>query len=1037
VLEAIENICKLLSTRRAALFLGAGINVGLRSCKGEEFPLGEGLAKLICRDLLNDELLQLTLDEAAEYARTRFGLRAVNKYLFEFFSGFAPGQSHLTTVKLPWDVIYTTNFDMLLEQAAAQAGKEAFGPIKPIVSFETDVSELSEEDTPYYKLHGSIDLANTKEGRLTLTKEDYAHYIKIRRPLFKRLVTDLTNRTCVFVGYSMLDYNFRDILEECRQALDTRFLPESYAIRPGFRDAEAEFWLEKYNVHLVDATAEKFLETLAETWFAEGHVVIPLEKREAMETFEADPSTKFPKIADCFFQVLPEACTGLAEPKRFFFGGEPTWADIRDGIAPPRTLYWTIFESMFDELVNPKSKPNAYLITGHAGTGKTTLLRALAYTLAKEFGLTVLIHIGGTPLRASDLRSIVKGKADKRIILLVHDAAEYPRELRQLHLDAIQLKLPLTVLLEDRTNQWNVVAGGIRSDFNPDVFELGSLSKEEIIDILDALEKHDSLGQLASADRGQQIAHFANVADKDLLVALRELTMGARFDQIIQDEYNKVPGFLARKAYAYAAALGQIDLYIRNETLLRLLNCSVSELAEAVFKPTEGVLISSQVIGRSRHTIGYKVRPRHPVIASVVFSTAASDDAQKLEVINSILSALDPGYHEDRYLLNAMVSRRELVKTLASPENQRGVYDRLAQLLPENAFVYQHRSILERELGDIEKSLDFAYEAKKIEPHNAAVDNTLGLALEMAARSERQPMRRQAFLREATSLFESGISSDKENPFGYLGKVYVLRQQMNEEPSADRRMVLQAEILSVLETGSEETDESPVLQGEMAKEQKSLGEISDAIATLEATLNRQPSNERIANLLIQFLIQQSQKDKTLRASNLAKAKEVANKGIAHSPNSWRLHKHMARLLVEQGVAHDIVTEHYRAAIRSNQKEVSLYVEMAAYLFKEGDHEGAKKVFMQADQLPINSQAKHKIYHWFVDERGYRRKFAGKVSQIAGAGGFVIAVPENFQAYFWRRTGDTASLAKGDSVGFYVGFNCRGAVAKIIEVVKAK
>jgi len=150
VLEAIENICKLLSTRRATLFLGAGINAGLRSCKGEEFPLGEGLAKLICRDLLNDELLQLTLDEAAEYARTRFGLQAVNKHLFEFFSDFAPGQSHSTTVKLPWDVIYTTNFDTLLEQAAAQAGKEAFGPIKPIVSFETDVSELSEEDTPYY-----------------------------------------------------------------------------------------------------------------------------------------------------------------------------------------------------------------------------------------------------------------------------------------------------------------------------------------------------------------------------------------------------------------------------------------------------------------------------------------------------------------------------------------------------------------------------------------------------------------------------------------------------------------------------------------------------------------------------------------------------------------------------------------------------------------------------------------------------------------------------------------------------------------------
>ena len=203
---------------------------------------------------------------------------------------------------------------------------------------------------------------------------------------------------------------------------------------------------------------------------------------------------------------------------------------------------------MFDELAKPMAKASAYLVTGHAGTGKTTLLRSLAYTLAHEFDVMVLIHIGGTPLRAKDLLSFIKEKPDKRIVLLVHDAAEYPRELRQLYIDAIQHKLPLTILLEDRTNQWNMVASSIRSDFNPDVFELGSLSQEEIIRILDALEKHNALGRLASADRGQQIAHFANVADKDLLVALRELTTGTRFDCIIQDEYNKVPGSLARKA---------------------------------------------------------------------------------------------------------------------------------------------------------------------------------------------------------------------------------------------------------------------------------------------------------------------------------------------------------------------------------------------------------------------------------------------------------------------------------------------------------
>jgi len=186
---------------------------------------------------------------------------------------------------------------------------------------------------------------------LILTKEDYQHYEQFRRPLFKRLRRDLTNRTFVFVGYSIMDTNFRDILEECRKVLEVKSLPLSYAIRPGFRQGEAEFWMDKYNVHLVDAKAEDLLGQLRDTWFTEGHVVVPLEKREAHETFEADTSTRFPRITDCFFQVLPEACTGLAQPRKFFLGAEPTWADIRDNIAPHRILWWTVFETMFSALI--------------------------------------------------------------------------------------------------------------------------------------------------------------------------------------------------------------------------------------------------------------------------------------------------------------------------------------------------------------------------------------------------------------------------------------------------------------------------------------------------------------------------------------------------------------------------------------------------------------------------------------------------------------------------------------------------------------
>ena len=79
--------------------------------------------------------------------------------------------------------------------------------------------------------------------------------------------------------------------------------------------------------------------------------------------------------------------------------------------------------------------------------------------------------------------------------------------------------------------------------------------------------------------------------------------------------------------------------------------------------------------------------------------------------------------------------------------------ERLATILPDNPYVLQHRSILERDLDNPKLAIEFARRALRLEPNNPALQNTLGLALESAAQSEDDPLRRKAFLSEATKLF--------------------------------------------------------------------------------------------------------------------------------------------------------------------------------------------------------------------------------------------------------------------------------------------
>src|SRR5205823_4689729 len=153
-----------------------GINHGAKNGEGKEFPLAADLATSIAQEILTLQKSEMSLEEAAEIARYRYGEKHLNDYLHRYFKGFRPSTQHLELVQLPWDAIYTTNYDTLIEQAASTGTIKPAGRIKPVFSTSTDLTEFVEDDIIYYKLHGSVDSANSPDGRLILTKEDYRHY---------------------------------------------------------------------------------------------------------------------------------------------------------------------------------------------------------------------------------------------------------------------------------------------------------------------------------------------------------------------------------------------------------------------------------------------------------------------------------------------------------------------------------------------------------------------------------------------------------------------------------------------------------------------------------------------------------------------------------------------------------------------------------------------------------------------------------------------------------------------------------------------
>ncbi len=1018
----IEHICDQLAERNVSLFLGAGINADLINTDNESFPLGNELSHAICRDLLHDPSLSFSLDEAAEQARYRLGEQQFNNYIFGLFSSFTPGAVHSIISHLPWDAIFTTNYDTLIEEA--YRNNMPISRIRPILSVNDDVSSLTDTDIPYYKLHGSVDRCNTPDGRLIITKADYRSYLKLRSKLFSRLKKDLTSRTFIFAGYSFADNNFREIFDACLEEIGTALLPRSFAIKPNVKQIEVEYWYEKYNLVLIDSTALDFLEALHSSFSS--YEKTDVNDRKSTTKYQIDITASFPIHYSSYYMISPKNINGKSEPKLFYSGNSASWADIRDNVIHFRDCFWDLAETIFEEITNPVLPASIYLVHGHAGTGKSTLVNQLAFFCSKDLDSPVFIHIPGTPIDEKHLLDIVKSNPSKRIIVIVNDASFYISSIDAIKKSIDLSGIPITFLLEERTNQWNIsYSAGCRFHIDGE-FELESLSDSEIKGILVKLEQYDSLGMLEPISFDERVAHFKKLADRQLLVALKELTTGNRFDEIVIDEYNKLLSPKSKRAYLLASAIGQVDLYLRYETLMRIINCDWDELVDSIFKETEGILVSSEATGHSRHNFGYKLRVRHPLIAQIIFANSAVSDQEKYDILNAIVSNLDPGYAEDKRLLETIVRRKELVRVFSNIDYARSFYNRLSEILPDNAYVLQHRSILERELLNADAALKFAREAIGLCPANIAIRNTLGLALEFASREENDPTKRSLFLNEAKRIFLDAIKKEPRDAFGYLGLHYVNLNEINTLTDDEERNKKQYEALGLLEEAKDVTANPSIVESEYAKLSQKLSGSEFAIKSLLRAIDKEPRNYRLRDVAAQFLI---------AAGDYSLAFRIAQEGLKHAPAEWKLFRHLARCHQEIENNSAVTTQYFESAIRNNRKNYKLYVEYASFLFKNGEYTDAKSMFYESNRIAENTFEKKRVIMFWLDKGPSmsKRSFKGEVESIQGASITIRAIPEGFLSRTWKSDGINNLLKIGDHVGYNVYFNTYGANAKIMKV----
>jgi SIR2-like domain len=150
--------------------------------------------------------------------------------------------SHAELVRLDLPLLFTTNYDELIETAYLEAGQQ----LRVSISDDQFKARRAEKATRHLvKLHGSIDQPDT----IVLTRGDYARARHERQEMLSLLRSEMTEAAFLFVGFSLSDPNFNLLHDDLRLTYGMN-VPASYTVQ-GRRNPVKERYLRSLDVNTV------------------------------------------------------------------------------------------------------------------------------------------------------------------------------------------------------------------------------------------------------------------------------------------------------------------------------------------------------------------------------------------------------------------------------------------------------------------------------------------------------------------------------------------------------------------------------------------------------------------------------------------------------------------------------------------------------------------------------------------------------------------------------------------------------------------
>lgn len=203
-------------------FIGAGFSLNCRAPTGLKMPDWSGLAETWANEADIDT--KLSPPKIASLYERRFGrvqlIESIRRALHA--DEIEPGEVHSNFASLSFETVYTTNFDLLLEDAYHEIKK----PFRSLVGESQMPFHGGPLTTSIVKMHGDL----RHEEHIIVTEEDFNRYIEDYPVIATHLSAMLITRTGLFIGYGLSDPNFQHIKEVVSSRLG-KFERKAYIVQ--------------------------------------------------------------------------------------------------------------------------------------------------------------------------------------------------------------------------------------------------------------------------------------------------------------------------------------------------------------------------------------------------------------------------------------------------------------------------------------------------------------------------------------------------------------------------------------------------------------------------------------------------------------------------------------------------------------------------------------------------------------------------------------------------------------------------------------